>query len=347
MPSPDWTRGPKGWEEAANLCRSRTREKSPPQRKTERIRVSTERKLPDTALEVITTRGATPNRVAKPKARETVGKKTVWWPKLWLPDGKAGRKGGPKGGHKGGKKGGQPVVHHPWSDEKGPKKGRKEAMDDRWREDDDQPWHTRPTQREQHGRASSSSGRRNSKKGGEGFDRESGHWDGGKYGGGNWDGEQYGRDSSSSGRWVRKDGDKGFDRGKSGDKGAGKGFDRGKSGDGWGRGTSSDRKGRRPWSPGYKRGGGSVPMSSGGTGAPAMSPGGNDTRDGAPPMPRYLTATQRTKTAKTAGRASAASVSPPRTVADSPSGDEVEDYSYYSRTYSSSEDCVLDMTACL
>ena len=106
MPSPDWTRGPKGWEEAANLCRSRTREKSPPQRKTERIRVSTERKLPDTALEVITTRGATPNRVAKPKARETVGKKTVWWPKLWLPDGKAGRKGGPKGGHKGGKKGG-------------------------------------------------------------------------------------------------------------------------------------------------------------------------------------------------------------------------------------------------
>ena len=193
-------------------------------------------------------------------------------------------------------------------------------MADRWREDDDQPWHTRPTQREQHGRASSSSGRRNSKKGGEGFDRESGHWDGGKSGGGNWDGEQHGRDSSSSGRWVRKDGD----------KGAGKGYDRAKSGDGWGRGTSSDRKGRRPWSPDYKRGGGSVPMSSGGTGAPAM--------------PRSLTATQSTKTAKTAGRASAASVSPPRTVADSPPGDE--GYSY-SKTYSSSEDCVLDMTACL
>ena len=159
-------------------------------------------------------------------------------------------------------------------------------------DDADRPWHTRATQLELHGRA-----------------------------------------SSSNGRWVWKEGDKGFDRGK--------------SGGGWDRGTSSDRKGRRPWSPGYKRGGGSVPMSSGGTGAPAMSPGGNDTRDGAPPMPRYLTATQRTKTAKTAGRASAASVSPPRTVADSPSGDEVEDYSYYSRTYSSSEDCVLDMTACL
>ena len=194
-------------------------------------------------------------------------------------------------------------------------------MADRKREDDDQPWHARPTQREQHGRASSSSGRRNSKKGGEGFDRESGRAKspGGKSGGGNWD-----RGTSPGGKGARAK--------SPGGKGAGKGF---------------DRKGRRARSPGGKSGGGSVPMSSGGTGAPAMSPGGNDTRDRAPPMPRQLTATKRPKTAKATGRASAASVSPPRTVADSPSGDEVEDYSYYSRTYSSSEDCVLDMTACL
>ena len=212
-------------------------------------------------------------------------------------------------------------------------------MADRRREDDADPWHARPTQREQHGRASSSHGRWVWKEGDKGFDR-------GKSGGG-WD-----RGTSPGGKGGRakspgvKDADKGFDRGKSGggwDRGtssdrkggrakspgvkdAGKGFDRGKSGGGWDRGTSSDRKGGRAKSPGVKDAGKGR--------ARAVSP---------PRVARQLQASKRPKTVQAPDRASAASVSPPRTVADSSPGDG----SYYSQSYSTSEDCVLDMTACL